>query len=730
MAIELYEPYDSKIWNIIKRGKDKLPDGQYPILKTWVDNQKDGFVKVIYSDNREGRLSHYLDNDKHSGISLGTMWNKVRSSFVSGKLRDYDIENCHPDIIRQLAKKHKIKCDVLIDYCLDRESYYESYGKGIKKRVISWINGGAYSEKDDDLIDLYNQVNNIMMQLIKHSPSYKEIQSITDIRVRNKKLRSLRAIYSQDLEKKVLLSMYNVCLKNNVKVGCLIYDGMMVYSDTVPSNFISLLEANVKLELKFNIKIVEKPIPPFNPLDWTDELVVDDDSQAVDLFLTLYPNLVKCRGLLYILKDNLWIGDDDYIKKLIMRSGIRKAGRKLSVAYSSNKSGCINIFDSLKIQLDDDPNFITNMNESTLGYVFYKNGYYDLKQNKFINKLDKSTLIRIERDYIDNGYHKDHKYVKDIYNRLFDCLGDKELIEYFCIAVSRAIGGFFVDKVGYVLTGQRNSGKGTLNACLDLVFERYVTTIPPPITKSQVSDTKTNAFLIDKKCDLARISYSNEGISKDGKVTLDGNLLKAMCSGGDKIPCRTNYTNTSDVINNTTLFLSFNQVPKADPADALATFKIFPFPYSYKAKPNPKLKYEKIAFDIKTYIKNTKYFISVFEWIIFNSFTSESISSLPTPDKCEIEKDIIEDENICDFSACFNKYLDVDEDAFVRASELHFLFTSKLKLSAIKVSRLMNEAGYKKVRKSFNKSQLWVYIGLTIKPDEFEDDEFEEDDEY
>jgi len=713
--------------------KDSLPDGQYPILKTWINCQKDEYVKVIYSDAKEGRLSFHLDNEKHSGISLGTMWNKTRSAFASGVLRDYDIENCHPDIIRQIATKKKISNDHLTDYCLNRDKYFETYGKSIKKRIIAWINGSAYNEKTEDLLELYEEINCIMTDILKGTKLFKEIQKL-DFKERGKMIRSLRAIYSQDLEKKVLLVMYNTCVQHKVKVSSLVYDGLMLYTDTIPDSFDIILEKEVKKKLNFDIKIVEKYIPEFKVTDWLNDLVIEDDKEAVELFLSLYPNIIKSRGSIFVLKENIWTSDEDYVRKLILTSGIKKKGGKgTSKPYSSNIQGCLNIFKTLCIKLDSTDDFIKTKNEETLGYVFYKNGYYDLNKQIFFNDLKKTTLVRIERDYVNSNYSNDHPHVIDIYDKLFACLGSKELIRYFCIAVSRAIGGYIIDKVGYILTGQRNSGKGTLNTSLELVFEKYVTAIPPPISNSQVSDTKSKAFLIDKNCDLSRIAYSNEGVSKDGDTTLDGSLLKGMCSGGDSIPCRTNFKNNIDVINNTTLFISFNQVPKSKPADALSTFKIFPFPYSYKADPNPKIKYEKMSFDIKTYIKETKYFIKCFEWIIFNSFTKESIHHKSTPECCIVEKGIIEDDNMVDFSSCFSKYYELHNKSYVKASDLHYLFSQRMKISPAKTGKLMKEAGYPKKKKQIKQNRYWLYEGMRLKVNDDEDeinDLNEDEDEY
>ena len=729
-TIELYEPYDDKIFKIIQRNKDKIAGSQFGCLKVWQKTQKNGFVKVTYTDLKEGRLSFHLDNDKHSGINLGGMDTRVRSAFASGKLRDFDIENCHPTILCQLAKKNKIKCPNLDDYCQNRKTYFDIHGKNLKTRILSWINGGKYNEDTDDLNDFYDEVNRVILKLISKLDSFKEISKITDTKERNKKIRSLRAGYLQDFEKKILLCMYNCCIKNDIKVATLIHDGFMVYKNTTPDNFSKLLEKEIKEELNFKVKIVEKPIPKFEISDWTDDLIIETDCEAVELLLTIHPNIVKSNGTLYILKENLWVRDDDYIKKIILQSGIKKCGRNGPIPYSANVNGCLNIFKTLTVKLDDTPNFVTKMNENTLGYVFYKNGYYSLKDGKFIDRMDKSTLIRIERDYIDYKYHPEHPHIKDVNDKLFCCLGTDELIQYYCKAVSRAIGGYICDKVGYILTGERNSGKGTLNTSLDLTFEKYITTIPPPMTKSQVSDTKSNSFLIDKQCDLARISYSNEGISKDGKVTLDGNLLKGMCSGGDKVPCRTNYTNTSDVVNNTALFLSFNKVPQADPADALTTFKIIPFPYSYTPKPNPKIKNERLAFDIKNYIKKSEYFVPAFEWIIYNAFINDPITTHETPEECQIEKEIIEEDNISDFSSCFNKYFEFDDEFYIKSSELHFLFAEKLKMSAVKTSRSMKKAGYQRIKKRMDNRTVWVYTGLKIKRNEDEDEDEDEDEEY
>ena len=48
---------------------------------------------------------------------------------------------------------------------------------------------------------------------------------------------------------------------------------------------------------------------------------------------------------------------------------------------------------------------------------------------------------------------------------------------------------------------------------------------------------------------------------------MDGNLIKTICSGGDKIQLRTNYEHEINVRIQGTLILFNDDMPKVEPAD-------------------------------------------------------------------------------------------------------------------------------------------------------------------
>ncbi len=77
---------------------------------------------------------------------------------------------------------------------------------------------------------------------------------------------------------------------------------------------------------------------------------------------------------------------------------------------------------------------------------------------------------------------------------------------------------------------------------------------------------------------FARISFGNKIAINN---VMDGNLIKQICSGGDKIQMRTNDVNEINVRIQGTLILFNNDMPKVEPPDVFQKLVSFSLPSKF-----------------------------------------------------------------------------------------------------------------------------------------------------
>ena len=110
---------------------------------------------------------------------------------------------------------------------------------------------------------------------------------------------------------------------------------------------------------------------------------------------------------------------------------------------------------------------------------------------------------------------------------------------------------------------------------------------------------------------------------------MDGNLIKKICSGGDKIQMRTNYVNEIDVRIQGTLILFNNDMPKVEPADVFQKLVPFSLPSKFvdeinedDIKKNPHYKLSDP--NIKKFVSKEEV-CEAFVWILIDSYKSTKL---------------------------------------------------------------------------------------------------------
>jgi hypothetical protein len=220
---------------------------------------------------------HKKTHGRYFGNGLQTCQRDIRKYLADNNYVDIDIENCHPIIIENLMHKYNIKIpDFLIKYNKDRSSVMKEYNIDNKLYIIKLINNQICFDTRPDIIHFHNCIyKSLVPKLIQVYPTIKIKQS-------DNSLGSFLSTVLQELENDILMVMFKKCKQLKVKIGVLIFDGMMIEKQTYFPDLLHLLQNEIYLKLKFFIKLTEKSMNtdwvPNKPFDknTTDNLLIQE----------------------------------------------------------------------------------------------------------------------------------------------------------------------------------------------------------------------------------------------------------------------------------------------------------------------------------------------------------------------------------------------------------------------------------------------------------------------
>jgi hypothetical protein len=130
--------------------------------------------------------------------------------------------------------------------------------------------------------------------------------------------------------------------------------------------------------------------------------------------------------------------------------------------------------------------------------------------------------------------------------------------------------------------GQRNCSKGLFCKLLGSAFGDFVqdTNADNLLVKTDVKgqDAAKSLSWI-QELEMKRVLFTSE--MKTGKQKIDGDMIKKICSGGDMLEVRQNYTQENRIQLQTTLVIFLNDTCDVTPPDAYQTMIGIKFPYEY-----------------------------------------------------------------------------------------------------------------------------------------------------
>jgi hypothetical protein len=231
-----------------------------------------------------------------------------------------------------------------------------------------------------------------------------------------------------------------------------------------------------------------------------------------------------------------------------------------------------------------DDRFVEKLWDGNRGFLAYTNGIYFFKDRRiltFEEAREKGIRFTLDtkRAYTADVAQKDRD---DLVRRVIEgFLPNEDQRKSFLNHLSRALAGHIEDKRWFVCMGMRNCGKGILCKLLMLAFGDFVqgTNAENLLVKFGGGQDAAKALSWLRDLEFKRITFTNE--MPVGKRTMDGDMIKKICSNGDWIEMRQNYQNESRIRSQTGFFSMVNDIPEVTPVDAYQTMIGYKFDNEY-----------------------------------------------------------------------------------------------------------------------------------------------------
>ena len=546
------------------------------------------------------------------GASLQNVKRQFRGLLSHSTAVDFDVVNCHPVLLLHLCKRHGISCDRLMDYVQNRNDRLNDFCESdditrskAKMLFLKSMNSEWKTLKKDKKVKIKNsfflnfdsELKRIQTALITHyKTEYKKIKRTASENINGKFISRL-----MNIEEGEMLKIACEAVSQNNRVMTLAFDGLMVYKYDESGGEIdeesviyTLEKATSQWGLKWDVKE-----PDLSLQEFADNL--PDSSQAVlyadtetELVKSIYKyyyehKFFKRNGLAYLLINHKWENNIDTIKDHILRTVINCHGYVEKVNQDGDASYSLltqcmnsaqNISKILMTLVPENPKFINEVEQRAAHKISFQNGYWDFDKNRFITykeNPDYDTMLMVDRDF--EYIPADSAVRKEVFERILNKMfcttfndienPDFQAMEDFLHHMGRVMCGIMSDKIWFNIQGSRDSCKGVYDLLLSNSFGSYIGTFN---AASFELDSKSSADPELKQKFLLKNRYCRMAVAHEsGERWLDGNLIKKVSSGGDRIDARNLFKNIESFQNCCKYAWWANDVPRVKPVDTLKT---------------------------------------------------------------------------------------------------------------------------------------------------------------
>jgi hypothetical protein len=591
---------------------DIIDDEYKGSLQKYLKNGKNGKVEVEYTQNEIGRLNIKVKGLKEGEtcINQAIMWRECKSALCSKYYYDLDMINAHPTFLEHILKEKGLDCTILSVFNQNRDKFFNKMAKkgldrdSCKTLIIKmFYNGGIPSFCKDNNIEpecIPDTIYDLEKELKTNTKALLNDNELLPYRMKaieNKGADhynldgTAMSYYLQTIECRCLMALYGILKKEKFRVGALIHDGLHVEKDEKLKNQATINKLEYQLKTETGIDIGLK-IKDFTEIPELNEMItIKTDKEGADYISDkLKHDYIISQERIFMRVDNVWTENDKIIKRNLikvvgnMNIFMEKQGINdiILIPYSTMRKGCMDML--AYVEPTEDPDFIDKLWTSNLYKLCFKNGYYDFKKCKLVpyeEDNETHTTIKINRDF----KMPDYKIVNEVYDKILNPIfnNDKALMECWLNYISRGLAGHIEDKNWGVGIGERDCGKGVLVGMLENCFGEYCRSTNSEnflFKKGQSDSAKALSWLVP--FEFRRLLLTNEiTIDSEGKFRINGNTLKKLSSGGDKIEARVNHKDEINFKIQARVCMFCNDLPPIEPADTKETSYMFRFPSKF-----------------------------------------------------------------------------------------------------------------------------------------------------
>ena len=306
-----------------------------------------------------------------------------------------------------------------------------------------------------------------------------------------------------------------------------------------------------------------------------------DDTYAAAVFVKACgPHIQREGDTLYYFDETtgMWSSHEDTFRHMVHKH--REAllfhspeGKILN--YGGMERNIVAMRKSIRFQVPD-TNFMRDNADKSLGKLLFADGIFDFATG-FTPGFDPALVFlkRIDRPF--PAVPPSEELIAQVDRVLFKDAFDDDaegaaVGDYLKKAITMGLYGDYYRKKFYVAIGDSNCGKGLIVCAMRAAFCGYVDEFSANELIYNASNSQDEARRLSWLKDLvgARVAFSSE-MRLIGSATADGNLIKAIASGGDQHKVRGNFENGTAMVNRTTCFCLANDFTKITPSPSSDT---------------------------------------------------------------------------------------------------------------------------------------------------------------
>lgn len=700
---------------------DKEVEVQYQIVKKYCNLQKKSQYVLKrdykYVDGKtEGRL--YVND-----CGIQRIHHQIRGALMDGNNLDLDMANAHPVILTKvICVKDDIDTTSIDMYINNREAQLAEL---MNELTISRSEAKVLYLKS---INKHERISHYKKRKIKNKKflefdaNAKKVQKALYDKYRlvksgyNKEGRTLNLLLCK-YENIILQECMNE-VQDMGEIHVLMFDGFMMQpSDGIAKEAI-VQRLNARSE-RYGIKWTVKD----HDTSCVEALKNAEDEGVVSMIADSQKDLVmqmldtalkgmlyRCNGNLYFNTGDEWLREKSVIKDVLYKFYMQQEMfiRKDGVPVEVNTHKMISDLVNMTIPMAEENNtLIDDIHINTKLKIKFNNGYYDMKEGKFVQgKLDSFVKVNTDLNLTSNKKLR-KKILKKVFNPIFSIDKPKkdkvrvQLRDRFLHQMSRCMAGCVEDKLWYVLQGLRDCGKGVMADLLKNTFGDYVScTNAENFVKKRFGESDTAKalhWLIDVR--HSRLVVTQE-IEIDEKTEINGVLMKKFASGGDYITARKLHENQESFQLQCGLLLCCNDLPVIKPTDTMEKCEMYAMTSKFindSFKESSKLatfKYYKADPQIKEWIKRDDV-CNEFALMLFEYFHKEA--EYPEELATEVQENGDDDDDESQLFSMF-KFTNVASDRVFSADIKRLLKEMRINISIRKANILLKTKGAKSFR--------------------------------